>query len=81
MPNETNSRRIAFYPNTLFHKLTTAYAFDNILSKSEAEKEINKKFFNSLSKDEKDKYIKIYDEMTDEQRKRPHKNNPNNDRP
>lgn len=80
MANETNKRRIAFYPSTLFHKLTTAYAFDNIISKSDAEKEINKKFFNSLSREERDKYIKIYDAMTEEQRMRPYRNNPNKDR-
>lgn len=71
MANDTQSRRISFYPNRYYNKLLTAYAFDRFYCKSEAEKEINKKFFDSMSDQDKARLLKIYDSMSPEQRNKP----------
>lgn len=69
MANETQGRRISFYPNPLYNKLLTAYSFVNCVYKSEAVEEINKKFFDSMPQSERQALLKAYEEMTPEQRK------------
>mgnify|MGYP001578004314 CR=1 FL=1 len=66
--NKTQSLRISFYPKEVYHKLTVALAFEGELYQSELEKEINKKYFDSLGDERKKQLLKVYDGMTYEQR-------------
>ena len=52
-------RQVNIYPNPYIHKLLRGFAFVNGKSKSKAVSEIMEKHFNSLSDEDKKKYLEF----------------------
>jgi hypothetical protein len=71
MANDTEARRIKFVPNRLHHKLVIAFAYVNYLCKSEAGMEITKRYFASLKESERAELLRVYDGMSESERKKP----------
>ena len=64
-------RRVAVYLHPKYQKYVTAMAFNNCETKSTTCLTLIKKYFDSLPDDEKKKYQKIFEKMTEEEKSKP----------
>lgn len=71
--NDTLARRISLSPNWYYYKLAVAYSFNYQQTKSETIENALKKELDALPELTKKKLISLYDDMTEEERKYPHK--------
>jgi hypothetical protein len=71
--NKTIERQLMTYPHPRYYAFVLAYSKQNLIHKSAAVEEMIKHFYNKFTDVEKEKYAKAFLEMTDEEKKHPHK--------
>ena len=64
-------RRVAVYLHPKYQKYVTAMAFNDCATKSTTCQSLIKKYFDSLPADEINKYQKIFEKMTAEEKSKP----------
>ena len=73
--NSTTSikRRLVCYPSTLNYKMAVSYSFNTNTHRSDTIEMALNAFFNTFSVLEKEKLLRLFDSMTEEQKKYPAK--------
>lgn len=71
--NDTLARRISLSPNWYYYKLVVALSFDKHQDKAETVENSLKRALDEISPQEQKRLLKLYDDMTEEERKRPKK--------
>jgi len=64
-------RQIQTYPHPHYYKLSIGFAKNNLISKGEAVEVAIKYFFDSMPEAKRNELIRVYDNMSPEERKRP----------
>ena len=69
-------RRVQVYPSWYYRKLVVAYSFMKQQSLGDTVEDANKSFFDSLSDDEKEKLLSIYEGLSEAERTHPKRARP-----